>query len=108
MSALGMDSQGFVRSAFEFKDNFDRTGTYNNPTRVLAGAHAKHNIRVNAICADRINTERVRAAYGMPGAAGQHPRHFDVDQTAERYPFWVGEPQDIADIAVFLACAVRE
>ena len=33
MSALGMDSQGFVRSAFEFKDNFDRTGTYNNPYR---------------------------------------------------------------------------
>ena len=31
MSALGMDSQGIVRSAFEFKDEFDRTGVYNSP-----------------------------------------------------------------------------
>lgn len=80
-------------------------GAVNSLTRALAGAYAKHNVRVNAICAGRINTERVREAYGMPGAAGQHVDHFDVDRISRTYPFWVGEPEDIAAIAVFLACA---
>jgi len=35
-------------------------------TRALAGTYAKGNVRVNAICAGRILTERILARYGTP------------------------------------------
>jgi NAD(P)-dependent dehydrogenase (short-subunit alcohol dehydrogenase family) len=72
-------------------------------TRALAGTYAKDNVRVNAICAGRILTERILARYGTPDA----PKSAEDQQADERvkaYPFWVGVPQDIASIALFLAC----
>jgi len=71
-------------------------------TRALAGAYATNNVRVNAICAGRILTERILARYGAPGA----PKPAEDQQAGQRvkdYPFWVGEPEDIANIALFLA-----
>ena len=50
-------------------------------TRALAGTYAKNNIRVNCICADRQN----------------------VTEQLKTYPFWMGEPEDIAAVALFLA-----
>jgi NAD(P)-dependent dehydrogenase (short-subunit alcohol dehydrogenase family) len=74
-------------------------------TRALAGAHAKEGIRVNAICAGRILTERIVATYGRPGEAGPVVDRQRSGERAEEYPFWVGEPADIAAIALFLASA---
>ena len=71
-------------------------------TRALAGTYATSNVRVNAICAGRILTERILARFGRPDAPTP-----DEDQQADtrvkEYPFWVGKPQDIANIALFLA-----
>lgn len=71
-------------------------------TRALAGTYATSNVRVNAICAGRILTERILARFGTPDAPTP-----DEDQQADtrvkEYPFWVGKPQDIANIALFLA-----
>ncbi|MEY3664201.1 MAG: hypothetical protein RLZZ153_383 [Pseudomonadota bacterium] len=72
-------------------------------TRALAGAYARDNVRVNAICAGRINTERVRATYGIPGKPGTSHDAMKVDEQIKTYPFWFGEPEDIAHIALFLA-----
>ncbi|MEN9760735.1 MAG: hypothetical protein RI906_561 [Pseudomonadota bacterium] len=72
-------------------------------TRALAGAYARDNVRVNAICAGRINTERVRATYGIPGQPGAAHDAMRVDEQIKTYPFWFGEPEDIAHIAIFLA-----
>lgn len=36
----------------------------------MAGTYAKHNVRVNCICAGRIDTPRVRRTYGLPGRPG--------------------------------------
>lgn len=72
-------------------------------TRTLAGTYAKNNLRVNCICAGRINTERVRRTYGMPGKPGSAPDRQNVNEQIKTYPFWVGEPEDIAAIALFLA-----
>jgi NAD(P)-dependent dehydrogenase (short-subunit alcohol dehydrogenase family) len=72
-------------------------------TRTLAGSYAKHNVRVNCICAGRINTERVRATYGMPGKPGSAPDRQNVTEQIKTYPFWMGEPEDIAAIVLFLA-----
>jgi NAD(P)-dependent dehydrogenase (short-subunit alcohol dehydrogenase family) len=71
-------------------------------TRALAGTYARNNVRVNAICAGRILTERILTRYGTP----DDPKPAEDQQADERvkdYPFWVGKPEDIANIALFLA-----
>jgi NAD(P)-dependent dehydrogenase (short-subunit alcohol dehydrogenase family) len=71
-------------------------------TRALAGTYAKDNVRVNAICAGRILTERILARYGTPDAP-KPAEDQQADARAKEYPFWVGRPEDIANIALFLA-----
>jgi NAD(P)-dependent dehydrogenase (short-subunit alcohol dehydrogenase family) len=73
-------------------------------TRTMAGTYAKHNLRINAICAGRIQTERNVIKYGADGKGGGSI--VDRQPAAERvkeYPFWLGHAVDIANIALFLA-----
>ncbi len=72
-------------------------------TRALAGAYAKNNVRVNAICAGRILTERITGNYGTPDKPGPIADRQDAAGRSKEYPFWVGKPEDIANIALFLA-----
>ncbi len=72
-------------------------------TRALAGAFAKNNVRVNAICAGRILTERITRSYGTPDQPGPVNDRQDAAGRSKEYPFWVGKPEDIANIALFLA-----
>ena len=73
-------------------------------TRALAGAYAKNNVRVNAICAGRIQTERNVVKYGVGGkGGGTIVDRQDAKGRVNDYPFWIGEPIDIANIALFLA-----
>ena len=71
-------------------------------TRALAGTYATSNVRVNAICAGRILTERILARYGTP-ADPKPAEDQQADQRVKAYPFWVGRPEDIANVALFLA-----
>lgn len=66
-------------------------------TRSLAASYSGQGIRVNAICPGFVLSERVRGRFGggSPGSV--------IERTAERYRFGVGEPIDIARIALFLA-----
>lgn len=68
-------------------------------TRSLAGAYSPKGIRVNAICPGVVLTERVRARF----TDGNQIRFGGIDNIAERYPFGVGQPEDIANVALFLA-----
>ena len=72
-------------------------------TRALAGSYAKDNIRANAICAGRILTDRILNNYGTAGAPGPVADRQDAAGRVRDYPFWVGRPEDIASIALFLA-----
>src|SRR5205085_11121523 len=71
-------------------------------TRALAGRYAKDNVRVNAICAGRILTERILSRYGTPDAP-KPAEDQNANARVKDYPFWVGAPRDIANIALFLA-----
>jgi NAD(P)-dependent dehydrogenase (short-subunit alcohol dehydrogenase family) len=72
-------------------------------TRAMAGAYVQDNVRVNAICAGRILTARILTTVGRPGAEGPVIDRQDASGRAKEYPFWIGTPNDIAHIAVFLA-----
>jgi NAD(P)-dependent dehydrogenase (short-subunit alcohol dehydrogenase family) len=72
-------------------------------TRALAGSYARDNVRANAICAGRILTDRILNNYGTAGAPGPVADRQDAAGRVRDYPFWVGRPEDIANIALFLA-----
>lgn len=72
-------------------------------TRALAGTYARDRVRVNAIAAGRILSRRILESFGPPGQPGPVPDRQDAAGRLKDYPFWVGQPEDIASIAVFLA-----
>ena len=72
-------------------------------TRAMASAYVQENVRVNAICAGRILTERILSTVGKPGNDGPVADRQDATGRVRDYPFWVGSPDDIARIALFLA-----
>lgn len=65
-------------------------------TRSLAAQYAGGNVRVNAICPGFVLSERVQDRFGAGGAESV------VERVRKRYPFGVGEPVDIANVALFL------
>ena len=68
-------------------------------TRALAGAYSPKGIRANAICPGIVLTERVRSRF----TGGNQIRFGGIDDIAGQYPFAVGQPEDIANVALFLA-----
>ncbi|MBW2268657.1 MAG: SDR family oxidoreductase [Deltaproteobacteria bacterium] len=63
-------------------------------TRSLAGSYGEQGVRVNAICPGMVLTERIlRRADANAGSA----------PLLEGHPFAVGQPVDIANVALFLA-----
>jgi len=68
-------------------------------TRALAGAYSPKGVRVNAICPGIVLTERVRSRF----TGGNQIRFGGIDNIAGQYPFAVGQPEDIANVALFLA-----
>jgi len=73
-------------------------------TRSLAGQYSRHNIRSNAICPGVILTDRVKNRFGesLENDSSDQARSASA-VGMQRYPFGVGEPEDIANIALFLA-----
>jgi len=100
---VNMSSGAALRGASSAHAYTSAKGAIISLTRALAGAYARHNIRANAICSGRVNTERVRNSYGIPGQAGQFHDPMNVNEQVKAYPFWFGEPIDMAHIALFLA-----
>ncbi len=102
-AVVNMSSGAALRGASPAHVYTAAKGAIISLTRALAGAYAKDNVRVNAICAGRILTERITSRYGTPDRAGPVVDLQDAAGRVKEYPFWVGPPEDIANIALFLA-----
>ncbi|MEZ5531440.1 MAG: SDR family NAD(P)-dependent oxidoreductase [Steroidobacteraceae bacterium] len=68
-------------------------------TRALAASYGRYRIRVNAICPGLVLSERIRARMQGDSLDTSKIRDF----SSETHPFSVGEPEDIAQVALFLA-----
>jgi len=102
-AVINMSSGAALRGASPAQVYTAAKGAIVSLTRSMAGTFAKHNVRVNCICAGRIDTPRVRRTYGLPGQPGGVADPQDASSQIRTYPFWVGKPEDIASIALFLA-----
>ena len=103
-TVVNMSSGAALRGASPLHVYTAAKGAIVSLTQALAGAYVKRNVRVNAICAGRIQTERNVVKYGADGMGGGTV--VDRQPAAERvkdYPLWVGQPRDIANIALFLS-----
>jgi|TARA_B110000438_G_scaffold105486_1_gene103910 NAD(P)-dependent dehydrogenase (short-subunit alcohol dehydrogenase family) len=65
-------------------------------TRSLAGAYSSKGVRANVVCPGLIATDRIK---NKPASA----RRSEMVATYKQYEFGSGEPNDIANIALFLA-----
>jgi len=76
-------------------------------TRTMAALYVENGIRVNAIAPGSVRTERWLGRYGNQGAGsaqGGETRSLTARQVFQKnYPFSIGDPEDIAAVAVFLA-----
>ena len=65
-------------------------------TRSLAGAYSSKGVRANVICPGLIATDRIK---NKPASS----RRSEMVATYKKYEFGSGEPDDIANVALFLA-----
>ena len=68
-------------------------------TRALAATYGKQRVRVNAICPGIVMSERIKARM----QTGMLEQASAMGHSIESHPFSIGEPEDIARIALFLA-----
>ena len=103
-AVINMSSGAALRGGSPLHVYTSAKGAILSLTRAMAGAYVQNNVRVNAICAGRIQTERNVIKYGASGkGGGTIVDRQDAKGRTNEYPFWLGEPIDIANIALFLA-----
>lgn len=99
-SVVNMSSIAGVRGMFPLHVYVAAKGAIISLTKALAGEYAKHKIRVNAIYPGIVMTERAKQRSGSLETAGSGG---GLREQLKAYPFAVGEPEDMAAIALFLA-----
>lgn len=72
-------------------------------TRALAGRYSKDGVRVNVICPGLVLTERLRKRMGATREAIEQSVRAGGAMAVAGHPFSIGEPEDIANVALFLA-----
>jgi NAD(P)-dependent dehydrogenase (short-subunit alcohol dehydrogenase family) len=102
-AVVNMSSGAALRGASPAHVYTAAKGAILSLTRALAGRYARDGVRVNAICSGRVLTERITGTYGTLDTPGPLVDRQDPVGRAKEYPFWVGEPEDMANIALFLA-----
>jgi NAD(P)-dependent dehydrogenase (short-subunit alcohol dehydrogenase family) len=96
---VNMSSAAALRGSYKGHVYSAAKGAIISLTKVLAGRYARDNIRANAICPGLTVTERVMRMFGDPRKSPDSP----MAPALRKYPFSVGDPEDIANVALFLA-----
>ena len=69
-------------------------------TQCMGMDHAHQNVRVNAVCPNEVNTPMLRTGFEVRGLDPDHA----VAELGKTVPLGrIAEPEDIADVVVFLA-----
>ncbi len=102
-SVVNMSSGAALRGASPMHIYTAAKGAIISMTRALAGSYVHDKVRANCICAGRILSRRILATVGTPDNPGPVQDRQDPAGREREYPFWVGQPEDIASIALFLA-----
>lgn len=101
---VNMTSVAALRGSFPAHVYVAAKGGIISLTKALAGEYAKDRIRVNAIGPGLVMTDRVKERFGESlDAPAPTPQAQAIKAQIQRYPFSVGEPEDIASVALFLA-----
>jgi len=101
---VNMTSVAALRGSFPAHVYVAAKGGIISLTKALAGEYAKDHIRVNAIGPGLVMTGRVKERFGdSMDAPAPTPQAQAIKAQVQRYPFSVGEPEDIAHVALFLA-----
>lgn len=101
---INMSSVVALRGAFPVHVYTAAKGGIIALTKAMAGEYAQNGIRVNAICPGVVLTERVRQRFGENmEAPATTPQTRGIKVDWKQYPFAVGQPEDIANVALFLA-----
>ena len=101
---VNMSSVVALRGSFPIHVYTAAKGGVISLTQVLAGTYAKEKIRANVICPGVIMTDRVRQRLGVDTPqSDDKPSVVNLESQMKKYPFSVGEPEDIARVALFLA-----
>jgi NAD(P)-dependent dehydrogenase (short-subunit alcohol dehydrogenase family) len=100
-SVVNMSSWAALRGRFHRHIYTAAKGGIISLTQALASEYAVQNIRVNAIAPGTIRT--LRTVQRQVNVDQNSPRSILRRRMAQEYPFSVGDPIDIAHIAVFLA-----
>lgn len=96
-SIINMASFVAFRGVFDIHAYTAAKGALVSLTRSMAGSYARDHIRVNAIAPGVALTERAAARMQSGNIAPVMPFSWDD------YPFGLGRPEEIANIALFLA-----
>ena len=100
---VNMSSVAALRGSFPGHVYVAAKGAIISLTKGVAGEYAKYGIRANAIAPGLVKTDRVIQRFGDPSdPTTGSPQAQAVKAQLKRYPFSVGEPEDIARIALFL------
>jgi len=103
-AVINMSSVVALRGAFPVHIYTAAKGGVIALTKAMACEYAPDHIRVNAICPGVILTDRVKQRFGKSmesPATTEQTRGIKVDW--KNYPFATGQPEDIANVALFLA-----
>lgn len=101
---VNMSSVVALRGAFPVHIYTAAKGGVIALTQAMAGEYARDHIRVNAICPGVVFTERVRQRFGENmDAPATTPQTQGIKVDWKQYPFATGQPEDIANVALFLA-----
>jgi NAD(P)-dependent dehydrogenase (short-subunit alcohol dehydrogenase family) len=91
-----------TRTAFHKHVYVSAKGAVESLTRSIAGEYAKRNIRANVVSPGGVRSERNLKRYQNADSAAD-PREAERQRIVAKYPLFVGDPIDIARVALFLA-----